>query len=69
MVETKAANEVSSEEVQMKKQAAEEYCSHATEFTSENGGKPWKYVLLPHDTIDRTASFSFLKASSTKYVN
>ena len=57
MVETKAANELTNEDVQMKKQAAEEYCRNASEFTSENGGKPWKYVLLPHDTVDRTASF------------
>jgi hypothetical protein len=20
----------------------------------ENGGKPWKYLLIPHDTIART---------------
>ena len=63
MIETKAANEVTNEEVQMKKQAAEEYCHHASEFTAENGGKPWKYVLLPHDSVDRTASFEYLIAS------
>ncbi len=60
MIETKAANEVSNEEVQMKKLAAEEFCRHATEFTLENGGKPWKYVLLPHDKVDRTSSFAYL---------
>ena len=64
MVETKAANEVSNEEVQMKKQAAEEYCRNASEFTAENGGKQWKYVLLPHDKVERTASFSYLLAMS-----
>lgn len=63
MVETKAANELTNEEVQMKKQAAEEYCRNASEFTSENGGKPWRYVLLPHDTVDRTASFAYLIAA------
>ena len=62
MIETKAANEVTNEEVQMKKQAAEEYCRHASEFTAENGGKQWKYILLPHDTVDRTASFDYLIA-------
>lgn len=62
MIETKAANEVANEEVQMKKQAAEEYCRHASEYTSENGGKPWKYILLPHDTVERTASFEYLIA-------
>lgn len=63
MVETKAAANVSTEEVQQKKAAAEEYCLHASEFTTENGGKPWKYVLLPHDSVDRTASFEYLIAT------
>ena len=63
MVETKAASDVSTVEVQQKKAAAEEYCRHASEFTAENGGKPWKYVLLPHDAVDRTASFEYLIAT------
>ena len=63
MVETKAAANVSNEEVLQKKAAAEEYCLHASEFTAENGGKPWKYVLLPHDSVDRTASFEYLIAT------
>lgn len=63
MVETKAAVNISNEEVQQKKQAAEEYCRHASEFTTENGGKPWRYILLPHDIIDRTASFEYLIAT------
>lgn len=60
MVETKAANELSSEDVLLKKQAAEEFCRYASEYTAENGGKPWKYILLPHDTVERTASFDYL---------
>lgn len=64
MVETKAAKDVSSEEVLLKKQAAEEYCRHATEYTAENGGKPWRYVLMAHDTVDRSAGFKFLIAIS-----
>ncbi len=63
MVETKAATNVSTDEVQQKKAAAEEYCRHASEFTAENGGKPWKYILLPHDIIDCTASFEYLIAT------
>lgn len=63
MVETKAATNVSTDEVQQKKTAAEEYCRHASEFTAENGGKPWRYILLPHDVVDRTASFEYLIAT------
>lgn len=62
MVETKAAKEMTDEEVLLKKQAAEEYCRNATEYTLENGGKPWKYVLIPHDKVERTSTFSFLIA-------
>ena len=62
MIETKAANEVANEEVQMKKQAAEEYCRHASEYTAENNGKPWKYILLAHDKVERTSSFDYLIA-------
>jgi type III restriction enzyme len=64
MVETKKAKEVSTEEVQQKKVAAEEYCRNASKFTAENGGKPWKYVLLPHDSVDRTSSFEYLIATN-----
>ena len=53
---------ISNEEVQQKKQAAEEYCRHASEFTAENGGKPWKYILLAHDKVERTSSFEYLIA-------
>lgn len=60
MVETKASNELTNEEVQMKKQAAEEYCRNASEFTSENGGKPWKYVIIPHSDVQRTDSFEYI---------
>jgi type III restriction enzyme len=64
MVETKAATNVSTDEVQQKKAAAEEYCRHASEFTAENGGKPWKYILLAHDKVERTSSFEYLIAVS-----
>ena len=33
------------------------------QFTAENGGKPWRYILLPHDVVDRTASFEYLIAT------
>lgn len=57
MIETKAANEIDNPEVQQKAVAAREYCCHATEFTTHNGGKPWKYALIPHDKVARNSSF------------
>lgn len=57
LIETKRADEIPSNEVQEKAQAALKYCNYATEFTSENGGKHWKYVLIPHDQVNKTNSF------------
>lgn len=57
MIETKAANEITSAEVQEKTKAAVKYCNYATEYTKENEGKPWKYVLIPHDKVAKNNSF------------
>lgn len=62
MVETKAKKNMQDADVLGKKKAAEEYCKNASEFTKTVGGKPWKYVLLAHDTVDRAASFKYLTA-------
>lgn len=62
IVETKAEKEVSAADVQGKKKAAEEYCKNASEYTSSVGGKPWKYLLLPHTSVERTSTFEYLKA-------
>lgn len=62
LVETKAAKDVNDADVQDKKRAAEEYCKNSTEYTKENGGKPWRYILLAHDVVDRTMSFRYLAA-------
>ncbi len=60
MVETKARKNLYDIDVQEKKKSAEEYCKYATEYNMENEGKPWKYLLLPHDVINRTSSFKYL---------
>lgn len=64
MVETKAKKDLTTEEVQAKKKAAEEYCKNASEYTQTNGGKPWKYHLLRHDMVDKSKSFDYLMAIS-----
>lgn len=62
LVETKRADDLDDKAVQAKKAAAMEYCKNASEYTKENGGKPWKYALLAHDVVDRTSSFQYLMA-------
>jgi type III restriction enzyme len=60
MIETKAANEIQNADVQDKKAAAEKYCKYATEYTSANGSKPWKYLLIPHNEVTRTVGLDYL---------
>ena len=51
MLEPKARNEMTHPEVLAKKEAAVKWCELATNHASAKGGKPWKYVLIPHDAI------------------
>jgi type III restriction enzyme len=51
MLEPKARNEMTDPEVLAKKDAAVLWCDRATDHALGNGGKPWKYVLIPHDVI------------------
>ena len=52
MVETKARNEMESAEVLAKKAAAVKWCGHASDHARGNGGKPWQYLLIPHDVVE-----------------
>ena len=60
MIETKKAKGISETDVQSKKAAAEEYCKYASEYNRRNGAKEWRYVLVPHDIVERTRSFMFI---------
>jgi type III restriction enzyme len=60
MIETKKEGDIDTAEVQEKSQAALTYCNHATEFTTQNGGKPWKYILIPHDAVKVNMGFDTL---------
>jgi type III restriction enzyme len=51
LCEPKRANEMTDEVVLAKADAAATWCSHATAHANENGGKPWRYLLIPHDQI------------------
>ncbi|WP_179374412.1 DEAD/DEAH box helicase [Winogradskyella wichelsiae] len=60
MCEPKKAKDVETEEVQLKMKAALKYCQYANDFTSKNEGKTWRYLLIPHDQVDKTSSFQNL---------
>jgi type III restriction enzyme len=51
MLEPKRRSEIEDVVVLAKKAAAEEWCTNATAFNLDNGGKPWVYVLIPHDVV------------------
>lgn len=67
MVETKASNETGSSVVKEKAAAAEEFCRAVTEWNSQNGGKPWKYVLLAHSEVHRQSSFKYLMDAGSNF--
>ena len=46
-------------EVRAKARAAVAWCEHATTHELKHGGKPWSYLLIPHDAIDELASEDF----------
>jgi type III restriction enzyme len=62
LCEPKAANELTSPEVQAKTRAATEWCARATEHV---GGKPWHYLLIPHDAIDESQTLAGLAGNFT----
>jgi type III restriction enzyme len=60
MLEAKARNDMENAEVQAKKDAAMQWCRHATSHALNHGGKPWQYVLIPHDAITENMTIAGL---------
>ncbi len=60
LFEPKARDEMKDETVLMKARAALLWCQRATEHA---GGKPWKYLLIPHDAIDESKTLAGLAAT------
>ncbi len=65
LCEPKAANAMQEDDVQAKARAAYEWCRHATEHEQQYDGKPWTYLLIPHDTIKPTMTLQGLAAAYT----
>ncbi|NNB31679.1 DEAD/DEAH box helicase [Pseudomonas fragi] len=58
MVETKARVDIASAEVQAKSAAASRWCQHASEHSARVGGKPWGYLVIPHDELSEDKRLS-----------
>ena len=65
LCEPKRASEVSDDIVQSKADAAAVWCEHATVHAKTYGGKPWSYLLIPHDQIAEQMSLAGLAARCT----
>ena len=51
MLEPKASNQMTDSEVLAKRDVALQWCRHASNHAKTYDGKPWKYVLMPHDAV------------------
>ncbi|MCK4982049.1 MAG: DEAD/DEAH box helicase family protein [Victivallaceae bacterium] len=60
LIETKKEGDIDAGDVQEKTQAALEYCAKATRYTTQNNGKPWKYILIPHTAVMHNSGFDML---------
>ena len=51
IIETKKLMDIDNADVKAKAAAAKSWCENATNYSVSNGGKPWKYCLIPHDKV------------------
>lgn len=60
LIETKAARDMESADVKAKAEKAILWCKHASDYSVKNGGKPWKYLLIPHDEVGHGSTLGVL---------
>ena len=51
MLEPKMNTQMTDPQVLAKKEVAVKWCQQASEYMQQHGGKPWRYVIIPHDAI------------------
>jgi type III restriction enzyme len=62
MLEPKASSQMEDPIVLAKKEAAVQWCVHSTNHAQSYGGKPWRYVLIPHNEIAANVTLVALAA-------
>ena len=65
IVEIKASNEMDDPVVQTKARAAGKWIGYADAHAAEVDGKPWAYVLIPHDMVRPSATLAGLLSQHT----
>jgi len=64
LCEVKRADEVTDENVEDKARAAKRWCEYASAHELEVGGKPWRYCLIPHNSIFQNSTFDGVVSNS-----
>jgi type III restriction enzyme len=62
LLEPKMRKELGDPVVIAKKEAALNWCVNATEYAASAEGKPWRYLLIPHDEIAENITLAGLAA-------
>jgi type III restriction enzyme len=65
MIETKKASEMDDPVVLAKRDAGAKWCEHASTYATQHGGKPWRYLLIPHDVVAENMTLSGLAKTYT----
>ncbi len=60
IVETKSADNMTDNDVLAKKEIATKWCAEASKYEAAHGGKPWTYLLVPHNDLDPTRTLEQL---------
>jgi type III restriction enzyme len=63
MLEPKMRSELTDADVLAKRDVALTWCRNATDYAATYGGKPWVYVLIPHDIIFENMTLNALVAT------
>lgn len=63
MLEPKNRDEIDAPQVLAKKEVAVQWCQNASDYMLNHGGKPWIYVLIPHDAIAQNMTLKGLADS------
>ncbi len=64
LLETKARDEISDPDVLAKRDTAVLWCERATAHTATYDGKPWKYLLIPHDVVAENLDMEGVRRNS-----
>ena len=60
LVEVKRDDQIETEEVRQKAEAALLYCQKASDYTARNDGKPWRYLLIPGSEMLPNTTYDYL---------